>query len=487
MRKTALNIFWLLLLLPFLSFSQDYLISQGGTINTCSGTFYDSGGSAGNYAANESYSITICSENSDQMIELDFTTFSTQTTVDYLTIYNGPDNTSTGTVYSGNNTNSPGFIAADNTSGCLTIEFVSDGAASTTGWAATISCYEPCQDVTATVESTPEISSSGTIEVDVDQEISFIGSGVFSNGNDSDAVYEWDWGDGTSAVGLTPQKSYPAAGLYNVTFQITDYNDCISNIVEIQVIVGAETPGNPYVSAGDDITLVCETTTQLTAEFLEIGLTTSYGVRDIVYVPPFPFNGLANSVNTNIDDAWDSVGSLPFDFCFFGDTETQFQVGSNGLIRFDIDAGDTFNEWSFSNSDNIPTNSPAAVGEGNIFSPVHDIDPAASSGEEIAWEIIGEAPNRVLAVSYYNVQMYSSACSALLATHMIVLYETTNVIDIYIENKPICSTWQGGVAAIGIQNDAGTQGYSPDGRNSSDSPWETSQEAWRFTQQERVL
>ena len=54
MRKTALNIFWLLLLLPFLSFSQDYLISQGGTINTCSGTFYDSGGSAGNYAANGS-------------------------------------------------------------------------------------------------------------------------------------------------------------------------------------------------------------------------------------------------------------------------------------------------------------------------------------------------------------------------------------------------------------------------------------------------
>ena len=38
MRKTALNIFWVLLLIPFLSFSQDYLISQGGTITTCSGT-----------------------------------------------------------------------------------------------------------------------------------------------------------------------------------------------------------------------------------------------------------------------------------------------------------------------------------------------------------------------------------------------------------------------------------------------------------------
>ena len=110
---------------------------------------------------------------------------------------------------------------------------------------------------------------------------------------------------------------------------------------------------------------------------------------------------------------------------------------------------------------------------------MHDIDPAASNAEEIRWEIIGEFPNRVLAVSFYNVEMYS--CSDLFATHMIVLYETTNVIDIYIQNKPSCNSWQGGVAAVGIQNDAGNQGFVPPGRNSSDSPWTTEDEAWRFT------
>ena len=57
--------------------------------------------------------------------------------------------------------------------------------------------------------------------------------------------------------------------------------------------------------------------------------------------------------------------------------------------------------------------------KGNIFSPVHDINPASSEGEEIRWEIIGEYPNRVLAVSFYNVEMYS--CGDLLATHMIVV------------------------------------------------------------------
>ena len=80
------------------------------------------------------------------------------------------------------------------------------------------------------------------------------------------------------------------------------------------------------------------------------------------------------------------------------------------MVRFDINASDVgsgSNAWGFSNSDNIPTNTPDAVGEGNIFSPVHDINPASSEGEEIRWEIIGDYPNRVLAVSFYNVEMLS--------------------------------------------------------------------------------
>ena len=82
-------------------------------------------------------------------------------------------------------------------------------------------------------------------------------------------------------------------------------------MAEVQVIVGATTPGNPYVSAGDDFSIVCDTSTQLSAEFLEIGETNTYNVTEIAFVPPFPFEGLSNSVNTNIDDAWDSP-SLTF-------------------------------------------------------------------------------------------------------------------------------------------------------------------------------
>ena len=63
----------------------------------------------------------------------------------------------------------------------------------------------------------------------------------------------------------------------------------------------------------------------------------------------------------------------------------------------------------------------------------------------------------------------------------VVLYETTNIIDFYVENKPSCSSWNSGWAAMGIQNDAGTEAVVPPGRNGNDSPWQTQNEAWRFT------
>ena len=224
MRGFKLNIIWIFLLLPFLGYSQDILISDEGTVVACSGNFYDSGGNVGNYVANESYSITICPENSGQMIELDFTSFSTGPN-DNLTIYNGPDNTSAGTVYSGFSSSSgPGFIDADNTSGCLTIEFVSDGAASSTGWAATISCYEPCQDITGSIDSTtPAPDTDGNILVCPGGQVDFFGSGTFSNSG-ADANYTWDFGDGNSATGQNVSHVFEESGIFSVGLTITDTN-----------------------------------------------------------------------------------------------------------------------------------------------------------------------------------------------------------------------------------------------------------------------
>ncbi|MEQ3676781.1 MAG: PKD-like domain-containing protein, partial [Dokdonia sp.] len=246
----------------------------------------------------------------------------------------------------------------------------------------------------------------------------------------------------------------------------------------------AQGPGSLFVDAGSDQIIDCTSTTgsaTLTATYLEtfetIGET--YTIDAIPYAPPFAFDGLANSLNPNNDDEWSGVDTLPFDFCFFGNVETQFQVGSNGVIRFDVDPTDTSNDFGF--SVDLPNNSDPALGEANVFTPVHDIDPTVSGTEEIGYEVLGTFPNRVLVVSFFEVPMYSTGCNSLLATHMAVFYEFSNVIEIYIQDKPSCPGWNGGNAALGIQNDAGTTAYVPPGRNTSDSPWTTSNEAWRFT------
>ena len=70
------------------SAGQTYRISDGGTVYTCSGTFYDSGGPSANYGNNENFTITICSDNGGSIIA-DFTNFSTRNT-DILHIYDGP-------------------------------------------------------------------------------------------------------------------------------------------------------------------------------------------------------------------------------------------------------------------------------------------------------------------------------------------------------------------------------------------------------------
>ena len=244
-------------------------------------------------------------------------------------------------------------------------------------------------------------------------------------------------------------------------------------------------PGSLFVDAGPDIVIDCGATgcTDLTANFLETFETNSatYTVDPIDYVPPFAFDGLANSLNPDIDDAWSDVDSLPFDFCFFGNLEQEFQVGSNGVIRFDVDPGDTgsgSNGWSF--TENLPNNTNETLSEANVFTPGHDIDPSVGSGEEIGYEVLGTYPNRVLVVSYFEVPMFSGTCNSLLATHMAVFYEFSNVVEIYIQDKPSCPTWNDGNAALGIQNNAGTVAYVPPGRNTSDSPWTTNNEAWRF-------
>ncbi|WP_452228756.1 beta strand repeat-containing protein, partial [Lacinutrix sp. MEBiC02404] len=238
----------------------------------------------------------------------------------------------------------------------------------------------------------------------------------------------------------------------------------------------AQGPGCSNVDAGPaQINLDCTTTcTDLTATFLETGETTFYTISTIPYAPPSSFSGLTNPLFLT-DDYWSDVIALPFEFCFFGNQYNELLVGANGVLSFQLAYANMNSGFLF--TDILPDNSNTALAEANIFGAGHDMGPGLNFTNEIGWEIQGAYPCRRFVVAYYNVPHV--LCSAIVTTQMMVLYEGTNTIEVYIEEKPTCDSWVLGNGVVGIQNDNGTQAFPAPGRNATN--WIAADEAWRFT------
>ena len=236
-------------------------------------------------------------------------------------------------------------------------------------------------------------------------------------------------------------------------------------------IVKAQAPGCPNVDAGPDQSISCSGTVQLTATALHTGLTNTYVASTIPYAPPYAYNQ-GNPILVNIDDRWSGVIPLPFNFCFYGNMYNQIVVGSNGVVTFDPSVAGGTCSWSFTASCPSPS-----LHKNAIFGPFHDIDPYV--GGSMFQAVLGSYPCRTFVVNWYQIPMYSGSCNSMLATHQVVIYESTNVIEVYMQSKPLCPSWNNGNAVVGIQNSAGTTGLAAPGRNTSQ--WTATNEAWRFT------
>ncbi len=122
---------------------QTFLMADGANWETCSGTFYDSGGAAGNYANGQTMTAVLCptgGAGSGPVSAVEFTAWSVQAgTTDVLTIYNGVG--TTGTVLGfGSGAQSllgQSFTSSD-PSGCLTFVWSSDASITAAGWSAAI-------------------------------------------------------------------------------------------------------------------------------------------------------------------------------------------------------------------------------------------------------------------------------------------------------------------------------------------------------------
>ncbi|MFN4026617.1 MAG: fibronectin type III domain-containing protein [Flavobacterium sp.] len=240
--------------------------------------------------------------------------------------------------------------------------------------------------------------------------------------------------------------------------------------------------GGLGLSGSDPSPITCSSSTcvDLEAEYLQLGDTSNYTVESIPYNPPYQFSCLANPVSVNVDDVWSPVVNLPFNFCFYGSNYNQCVIGSNGVLTFNTSYASTSSGYAF--NDNIPNNTDDQLVGNAIFGVFHDIDP--SEGGEVGWELVTlDTGCRALVASWYNVPMFSD--NSILYTGMMVLYEETNIIDVYVKEKKIdnnnVSPWNNGNAIIGLQNATRTQAVVAPNRNGLSTNWNATNEAWRFT------
>jgi gliding motility-associated-like protein len=187
---------------------------------------------------------------------------------------------------------------------------------------------------------------------------------------------------------------------------------------------------------------------------------------------PYPFVG-SNIVSIPVDDQFASNATpLPFSFCWWGVTQNTCLIGSNGQVSFTTSLAGQYCPWPISGP------LPGANSNGSLNSIMgawYDMYPVL--GGTISYAVYGTAPCRAFVVSWNQIPMFS--CNSSLGTQQIVMYETSNVIDIYIQSKPNCATWNSGYSTVGIQNAAGTVQYTAPGYNPNSGA--ISNFAYRFT------
>jgi hypothetical protein len=148
------------------------------------------------------------------------------------------------------------------------------------------------------------------------------------------------------------------------------------------------------------------------------------------------------------DDAKYGPFNIGFNFSYFGNSYSQFYVGSNGLVLFTDDA---------TNLSGTASAIPNSVKPNNLIAAFWD-DLVIDGTGKILYTTIGASPNRKLIIQFTNMGFYGAP--AFMGTFSVILYETSNKIQVQyrliVDNTSTRA--HGGSASIGIENAGGTAG-----------------------------
>ncbi|WP_179317624.1 GEVED domain-containing protein [Winogradskyella undariae] len=277
------------------------LVGYASNAQVCGEVFMDSGGIEASYGSNESSSTTITPENSGDVVTLVFTYVDIESNstsggcYDYLTIYNGPDNTypilaetlcgevsgdggDPGDSYRINLGDS--FTSTD-ASGALTIEFSSDFSVQETGWEANIICGPPPTCTGPTIDSSIAVEDScnpdgtGTYNVEI----------VVSDAGDAGSVFD----DGTNTypvvVGTIIAGPYTSGEEVTITLDVLDGVFCDSFVGTFEFTCPPPVPANDDCDNAIALTVNADLECAVVTSGTNYGATASSQEDDVVGTP----------------------------------------------------------------------------------------------------------------------------------------------------------------------------------------------------------
>lgn len=318
---------------------------------------------------------------------------------------------------------------------------------------------------------------------------------LFSSGNALSFIYRGKAGDTQKAGWKAEITCVPEL------FETEDGNPCpgvTNDVAEMYAdLFNAETK---TIEWDCDIPII-----MLRAGVIATGQYTSdYKVEQIPFESHiFEFNQ-GTSVNADDDDQWLAGVNLPFPFTFFGKTYNTVYPGTNGLISMTerhsnpgIDLGYRYGNPPASPPYNVQISDNQTLGQGSkttpynydncIYGVYEDIDCnyynsySFNTQGAVRVGVLGQPPCRAFVFNYLNVGLYGNHGSPQnYNTYQMVLYEGTNIIDVYVKHRACCaSTNSNGEGIIGLQNKNSSQILLAPGRGMSS--WTADDEAWRFT------
>lgn len=217
--------------------------------------------------------------------------------------------------------------------------------------------------------------------------------------------------------------------------------------------------------------------------------TSTYTVNTIAYTP-YPYTTAVGNelISIYVDDKYSDLINLPFNFCFYDSIYGKIVVGSNGIMTFDETTALQANAYPITHP------IPYAGGVPNVIAPDYyppasimgafsDLDPRLANSpndRKIEWRVEGSAPCRKFIASYYHVGTFGAdACAAINPnTFQMIIYESTGIIEVFIENKSCTPSTNGGNAILGVQNWARNAAVAAPGKNATN--WTSSNEGYRL-------